>query len=238
MISVTAGESFEVTFDYGETGLVDSSSIGVQILDEDLTVVTARVTTGIVEVDASGIYVATLLAPTTAGDYYARADIDSAEPFIDEPVLVLAASAETTGTYASAADVAARLCRELTEAEETSVEFLLMAAYEVINAATGQPDPDPEPTILRIVSVELVTRAMSNPQSLASRSETLGAYSHSATFRKELSSDLMLTDAEELLVRRAVLGQLSGTGQQQSLGSDCCVICALSHALCVCGCDS
>jgi|GEM_PF-1651107 len=124
--------------------------------------------------------------------------------------------------FASEADVEARLGRDLTAAEQTMVTFLLDAASAVVaNAADKEvADVVPEPEILRFVTVEVIARAISNPSGLYSQTKSLGQFSHSQTFRKELSSDLFLTDTEETLVRRAILGQLSGSADTASLAND------------------
>jgi len=106
-------------------------------------------------------------------------------------------------------DVAARLGRELDDEETTAVGFLLDAATAVVEEAIEGPADDPAPPVLRFVAVEVVVRALANPNGLASRSETLGAYSHSEAFLS--GAGLMLTKTEELMVRRAALGAVAGS---------------------------
>lgn len=150
--------------------------------------------------------------------------------------------------FASDTDVEARLGRALSESETGTAGFLLEGAQAIIEAAAdkAEADIDPIPPVLRFVAVELVVRAMANPESLASQSEALGAYSHTERFRSEANSDLLLTKLEEQMVRRAVHGQLSGTGQMKSLASDICVLCGLAPTICggewlgdewLCGCE-
>lgn len=123
--------------------------------------------------------------------------------------------------FASIDDVKARLGRPLTEADEAAANFLLVGAQMFVEAAAEKTEEqlDSFPPVLRFVTVEMVCRAMANPQGLASESETLGAYSHTERYSAE-GADLLLTKTEELLVRRAVHGTLSGSAELASLASD------------------
>lgn len=138
---------------------------------------------------------------------------------IGERVIV---SDTTAATFATADDVAARLGRTLNAGETTSVEYLLGAAASVIADAAGKDDGwaitlDPVPTPLKGLSVELVCRALSNPNSLAALREQIGTYQYSAQFRgDQAGGGLALTDTETLLVRRAVHGRTSGSVQAES----------------------
>jgi len=119
--------------------------------------------------------------------------------------------------FASADDVAARLGRgTLTAAETAQAELLLDLAAAAIEAATERTETQiraitPLPPILRVVSIELAVRAMTNPAGLSSRSETVGGASVSERYRDNPGGDLYLNDRETTLVREAVLGPLSGT---------------------------
>jgi hypothetical protein len=68
-ISAAPGATIYPSLDWGVTGLV--GTIGVRIYkDSDASIALARATAGIVETPAtSGRYVATVVAPTTAGEY-------------------------------------------------------------------------------------------------------------------------------------------------------------------------
>lgn len=124
--------------------------------------------------------------------------------------------------FATADDIATRLGEEsLSPADKASVELLIELAASVIAEAVDQGDEwteelDPVPTIVKALTIELVCRAMASPQGLASATETLGAYSRSETYRKDLSTALLLTDMEERMLRRAVIGQLSGSVRIES----------------------
>jgi hypothetical protein len=154
--------------------------------------------------------------------------------------------------FASVDDIAVRLeAAPLSNTSEAAAEMLLKLATAIIAQAVDKDDEwaaalTPVPTILRALTVELVCRAMASPQGLASASETLGAYQRSETYRRDLSSALLLTDMEEKLARRTVLGQRSGTAQMKSLASDLCVLCGLAPTICggewfggewLCGCE-
>jgi hypothetical protein len=124
--------------------------------------------------------------------------------------------------FASVEDIAARLGRVLTDLEKGAATFLLEGAQAIVEAAVERTEEqiDPLPPVLRFVTVEVVCRAMANPQGLASESETLGAYSHTERYSGEGVSDILLTKLEELMVRRAVHGTLSATAQTGSVVSD------------------
>jgi hypothetical protein len=110
--------------------------------------------------------------------------------------------------FATSTDVATRLGRDLTAAETTSLGFLLDAATEVICAYLDREyeQIDPVPPVLNGICVSMILRALANPSGLASRSETLGAYSHSENFRRDTGSDLSMTPTERDLARRALYG--------------------------------
>lgn len=124
--------------------------------------------------------------------------------------------------FATAEDIATRLGEEsLSATEKGSAELLIELATAVIAEAVDQDDAwaeelAPVPTIVKALTIELVCRAMASPQGLASATETLGAYSRSETYRKDLSSALMLTELEERMLRRAIVGQLSGSVRIES----------------------
>jgi len=68
------------------------------------------------------------------------------------------------------------------------------------------------PPLLRVIAIELVARAMANPQGAQSTSESLGAYSYTERFQDGASGGgLWLTGPEEMLLRRAVFGNMSAT---------------------------
>jgi hypothetical protein len=118
------------------------------------------------------------------------------------------------------ADIAARLGRDLTADETTQAESLIVFASALIADAVGEEDPwepDPVPAIVTHVAVEIISRAMLNPQGLKSSSETLGAHSFAATYA---DAGLAMTKAEELLLRRAVIGSVSGSTRVRSVADD------------------
>lgn len=150
--------------------------------------------------------------------------------------------------FATKEDVAKRLKRSLTSAEEDSAAFLLEAAQAVIEEAAERDEAQiialkgEVPSTLRFVAVELAVRALSNPEGLVSKSESLGAYANTKRYRKDhqgegAQSELELTPIQERLVRRAVWGRLSGTAQMGSAATDCCVVCGLAPSACFCGCE-
>lgn len=128
--------------------------------------------------------------------------------------------------FAITEQVAARLGRSLTEAEEAMVEALIEAATALIADAAGRDDAwaealDPVPNLIKIVCVELVNRTMANPQALSTFQESLGAYSQSQRFRDGAAGGgLELTAVERRLIRRTVWGQLSGSATVESVVDD------------------
>lgn len=114
--------------------------------------------------------------------------------------------------FATAEDIAARLGRSLTTSEEPAVDLLLDAATALIALDVGKTEAwaaalTPVPTVLRVLCIELTTRALANPQGIANLSETLGAYSSSVRFRDYDGAGLCLTTTEGRLARRVVYGQ-------------------------------
>ena len=124
--------------------------------------------------------------------------------------------------YAEASDIEIRLKpklgRAFTDDESAAAELLCEAASAVIDNATGKAEVDPAPAVLRFVAIEVVCRAMANPQGLASEQEGLGAYSYAQRYVND--GGLWLKELEEKMVRQAVHGKLSGSSELASLASD------------------
>jgi hypothetical protein len=120
--------------------------------------------------------------------------------------------------FATTDNIADRLGRDLSAGEQQSVTLLIEGAQAVIAAACDKDDAwaealDPVPKIVRTVAIELVCRAVANPNSLQSLQEGLGQHNYSARFR---DCGILLTPHEELLVRRAVFGTSSGSSRPLS----------------------
>jgi hypothetical protein len=112
MIYAQADTEFEATTDPVPSGLV--GTIGVQITDTPTgTVVTPRITSGIIESPAgSGLYAITLTAPSTAGTYSIIWDTGGSTPKYGREDLVVttgfpSAVVPSGPHYASEADVVA-----------------------------------------------------------------------------------------------------------------------------------
>lgn len=118
--------------------------------------------------------------------------------------------------FATAEDVAARLGRDLTDAETTQVEALLDSATAIIALYVGKNDDwaaelDPVPSVIKLVTIEAVLRAMANPHGHVAVGESLGAYSSNIRYRDgDAGGGLLLTSTEQRLIARAVHG--TGTG--------------------------
>jgi len=141
-----------------------------------------------------------------------------------------------TGALAEVSDVEIRLGRDLTERQTAQADALLrQATTNIYNAAdkdaSWQPPAEIEP-LLSMLAVELACRAMANPQALGQISESLGAYSSTTTYPRELpGSGIMLTEVEELMIRRAVWGQNAGTYRPDTDASDYMLIKGYDTAL-------
>lgn len=128
--------------------------------------------------------------------------------------------------FATVEDVATRLARALSATDAGTAEQLLDAAAAVIADAASKDDAwvaqlSPVPSMLRFLSVELVVRAMSNPEGLASFREQIGVHQFAKNFRAGADGGgLMLTPVEELLVRRTVYGRTSGSPTVASVTDD------------------
>jgi hypothetical protein len=132
--------------------------------------------------------------------------------------------------FCTPADIATRLGREgaLTAAETPMVEMLCELATDTIMAAIDKTEAwraaiTDVPRIVRVVAIELVTRGMANPTGVGSITETLGAYSYTTRYTVQAQANaagLMLSPAEERLVRRAVFGTLSATTVPHTLTFD------------------
>jgi hypothetical protein len=128
--------------------------------------------------------------------------------------------------FASKEEVAKRLARSLSAAEEEAAELLLELATSMVAEAVGKDDAwaeqlDPVPKVLRLVTLEATARAMANPEGLSSFEERLGAHSYSKSFRAQAEgAGLMLTKQERLMVRRVVRGSNSASPRVDSLASD------------------
>lgn len=110
--------------------------------------------------------------------------------------------------FATETDVATRLGRDLSVVEEDQVSLLLDLATAVIASAAGKSEDwaealDPVPVRLKGFCIEIVCRSLGNPNGLFSRSETVGSYSYSESFNREIAG-LSLTAMEKQVIRRAV----------------------------------
>lgn len=118
------------------------------------------------------------------------------------------------GSLATVENVANALGKDvgdLTANESLQIEFLLTLATGIIAAAGGKTEAwaetlSPIPKVLRLVAIQVVLRAMANPEGLAAMSEQIGAYSVNRSYRAASAggSTLMLTAAEKRMVRAAV----------------------------------
>lgn len=129
------------------------------------------------------------------------------------------------GDFASLTDLATVLGRtsstELTAAESLRGTLLLTLASGLITDAVGRDSAwaialNPVPIMLRAVCLEVAARVMRNPSGARSESEQIGQYQHSVSWT-DGAHGLTLTDAEEMLCRRTILGLSSGSSVVESI---------------------
>lgn len=120
--------------------------------------------------------------------------------------------------FAKPEDVAARLGRDLTGSEDKSVPVLLEFASAVIAEAVEKDEEtfSEVPTLLKLMAVELVLRAQANPRGVSSTEKTLGQYSHAERYREGKGMDMLLSNTEELMLRRAVWGRTTTSQRVES----------------------
>ena len=131
----------------------------------------------------------------------------------------------STAVFANVHDVEIRLGRDLNERESEQAEMCLaLATVNMLNAVDKDVlwnvPVEIKPT-LSMLCVEIAIRGMTNPQALASQSESLGQHSVTQQYSRDIpGSGLMLTSAEELMLRRVVYGTTSGSVRTRSLAND------------------
>lgn len=122
--------------------------------------------------------------------------------------------------FADASDLETRTGRTFTTAQTATAELLVDLASELVADACGKTVAalsESYAPVLRIVTIEVASRAMANPDGLASSNERLGAWAATKNFRE---AGLSLTDLEERLVRRAVFGSNSGSSRPTSTATE------------------
>ena len=122
-------------------------------------------------------------------------------------------------------DIATRLGRSLTTAEQAQADLLLEQAIAAIADACGKDDDwsdnlTPIPAALAGVVIEVVARTLAVPIGVRSTSETLGQHSYSEAYPDQLAGGLQLTDVEVRRVRRIVFGSNSATTRPESILDD------------------
>ena len=126
--------------------------------------------------------------------------------------------------FATSDDVAVRLGRDLTDAEADFADAVIEDVTNLIAEELGEDEDwatalDPVPRRFKTVCVEKVILLGSNPNGLASHSETLGSSSESKSFRGE-SASIELTDDECRRIRRAYYGRSSGSSRPESTATE------------------
>lgn len=121
--------------------------------------------------------------------------------------------------FATADDVATRLGRSLTDAEEAiATDAISVVEGQIIDEvdrdAAWATALDPVPLVLKALCVGKAINAISRREP-AIAAESLGA--HSVTYARETSTDLFLDEREGRLVRQAVYGSLTGSSTPRAL---------------------
>ena len=177
--------------------------------DYDGTIITPESPDGIIEIDDGHDaylrrYDRPFTAPASAGTYLAI----WRHLFEEHAQTVIVSGSVDDIAFATVDDVAARLGRALLPTEALEAPWLLNMSCAVIADAAGYDDGwasrlNPVPQLLRMLSVILVCRALANPSEYTSTTEKIGAYN----FQAARAMNFELSDAEVLMVRRAVHGR-------------------------------
>lgn len=126
--------------------------------------------------------------------------------------------------FATYSDVATRLARTLTTAEQNQATAVIAAVTGLITEEVGKADVanwaatlSPVPETLKSLCVEKAVAVISNPRSVASESVRLGAAERSSTFPRASDIGIFLSDEERLRARRAVGAPTAGTSRPRSV---------------------
>lgn len=127
--------------------------------------------------------------------------------------------------FATADDVATRLALDLSDEQEAAAAFVIEIVTGLIAELAGESPAsaealDPVPAYYRALCVEKAVGAIANPENLAATSESLGAYSRSATFPRSQDVGIFLTEYEEQMVRRIANNKVSASTRTHSLLHD------------------
>lgn len=115
--------------------------------------------------------------------------------------------------FATTDDIQTRLGRSFADGESAMAEALIEGAQALIAFEVDKDDDwadalDPVPNVLKWTVIEVVRRALLNPDAVATLSEQLGSYSRARSFPRNAEAvGLALSGTEALLVRRAVHGR-------------------------------
>ena len=108
-------------------------------------------------------------------------------------------------------DVAARLARTLTEAQQQQATAVIASVTGLIGDTTGLTVDEvealsPVPETLKALAVDKAVLLVDNPGGLAAFTETLGAHTYSGTYPRAADIGIFLSADERRRVRRAVGG--------------------------------
>lgn len=127
--------------------------------------------------------------------------------------------------FIDAALVGQRLGRDLT-AEETAIANGIIESITLQIATAVDRDADwaaalePVPALFVAICTEKALAGVTNPRGTATTSETLGAYTRSETYPRSNDIGAVLSDREELLIRRAWFGGNAASARLRSGADD------------------
>jgi hypothetical protein len=232
-MSYQAGDTYpaKVEVRNPEGALVDPITLQLKVRDYTGALTTFEYPDDAIIVnDSTGIYHADV--PLTGPGMWVIAWQTTDEEQIEGVRVWVSGDPSESVWFCSPADIAQRKGRELTTAEQAQVAFLCEAATDVIATALDKPSTWVDaltqvPRIVHVLAVELVARnlpATADVAGVQSVTETLGQYSYTTRYGEGASASasiglggLVLTPAEERMVRRAVYGTNSASTMPRSV---------------------
>lgn len=217
------GDTYPATATFRDAlgALADPSSLTLKIRNPAGTITTT-------------VYPAAAIQRLSLGSFRADVPLSSAGMWVIEfdaadlpqveGVQISVAGAPTAAfTFATLEELGVRMGMTFTTTQATQGALLLSLATGLIIEAVNRDDAwaatlSPIPRLVRAVCLEVVARVMSNPTGARSESETLGQYQHSQSFT-DGSHGVILTDAEAMMCRRAIIGATSGSARTDSLAA-------------------
>lgn len=222
-MSYQAGDTYpaNVTIRNASGVLTDPTTLTLKVRNPAGTITTYVSPVAPIVHDSTGVYSAGI--PLTAAGMWViqwsttePAQVEGIQVWVDPAPSALV-------TFATLEELGVRLGLTFTAAQTAQASLLLSLATGLIIEVVNRDDTwaatySPIPRLVRAVCLEVVARVMQNPTGARSESETLGQYQHSTSYT-DGTHGLVLTDAEALLCRRAIIGATSGSAAMDSLAT-------------------